>query len=120
VSVNVQLENVTDLASVSPLHIKFDPAQMRLDDIVPGDLPSRDGTRVASVKDIRNDVGEATITITRPPGMPGVAGTGAIAVLNFTLLTNGRGSVTIPELGLMSSQSQPIPATVSELPVTVQ
>jgi general secretion pathway protein D len=119
-SVNVQIENVTDLASVSALRIKFDSAQMRLDDIVPGDLLSRDGARLASVKDIRNDVGEATITITRPPGMPGVAGTGSIAVLNFTLLANGRGSVTIPELGLMSTQSQPISAATSELPVTVQ
>ena len=118
--VNAQIENVTDLASVSPLHIKFDPALMRLDDIVPGDLLSRDGVRLASVKDIRNDVGEATITVTRPPGSPGVAGTGSIAVLNFTLLANGRGSVAVPELGLMSAQSQPITATVSELPVTVQ
>jgi general secretion pathway protein D len=118
--VTVQIENVTDLASVSPLRIKFDSAQMRLDDIVPGDLLSRDGVRLASVKDIRNDVGEATITITRPPGLPGVAGTGSIAVLNFTLLTNGRGSVTIPELGLMSAQSQPVSAATSELPVTVQ
>jgi len=119
-SVVVQIENVTDLASVSPLHIKFDPALMRLDDIVPGDLVSRDGARLASVKDIRNDVGEATITITRPPGLPGVAGTGSIALLNFTLLANGRSSVTIPELGLTSAQSQPISATISELPVTVQ
>jgi hypothetical protein len=119
-SVNVQIENVTDLASVSPLHIKFNSAQMRLDDIVPGDLLSRDGARLASVKDIRNDVGEATITITRPPGLPGVSGTGSIAVLNFTLLANGRGSVAIPELGLLSAQSQPITATISELPVTVQ
>jgi general secretion pathway protein D len=118
--VTVQIENVTDLASVSPLRIKFDSAQMRLDDIVPGDLLSRDGVRLASVKDIRNDVGEAMITITRPPGLPGVAGTGSIAVLNFTLLTNGRGSVTIPELGLMSAQSQPVSAATSELPVTVQ
>ena len=119
-SVTVQIDNVTDLASVSPLRIKFDPAQLRLDDIVAGDFLSRDGTRLASVKDIRNDVGEATITITRPPGSPGVAGAGSIAVLNFTFLTNGRGSVTIPELGLMSAQSQPVPATLSELPVTVQ
>jgi general secretion pathway protein D len=118
--VTVQIENVTDLASVSPLRIKFDSAQMRLDDIVPGDLLSRDGVRLASVKDIRNDVGEATITITRPPGLPGVAGAGSIAVLNFTLLTNGRGSVTIPELGLMSAQSQPVSAATSELAVTVQ
>lgn len=119
-SVNVQIENVTDLASVSPLRIKFDSAQLRLNDIAPGDLLSRDGVRVASVKDIRNDVGEATITITRPPGSPGIAGTGSIAVLNFTALTNGKATVTLPELGLMSAQSQPISATTSELPVTVQ
>jgi general secretion pathway protein D len=119
-SVNLQIENVTDLASVSPLRVKFDSAQLRLNDIVAGDLLSRDGVRVASVKDIRNDAGEATITITRPPGSPGIAGTGSIAVLNFTALTNGKATVTLPELGLMSAQSQPISATIGEMTVTVQ
>jgi hypothetical protein len=51
-------------------------------------------------------MGEATITITRP--WLGVA-TAFDRVLNFTLLTNGRGSVTIPELGFDGAQGQPVP-----------
>jgi hypothetical protein len=70
--------------------------------------------------DIRNDIGEATITMTRPMGLPGVAGAGSIAVLNFTALTNGQGTMTIPELKVLNSQGLAIPATTGELPVTVQ
>jgi general secretion pathway protein D len=120
ISVSLQIDNVTDLASVSTLRIKFSQAQLRLDDISPGDLLSSDGSRVSSVKDIRNDIGEATITMTRPMGLPGVAGAGSIAVLNFTALTNGQGTMAIPELKLLNSQGLAIPATTGELPVTVQ
>ena len=67
VTVAVQLENGTDLFAASPIKIKFDPSQLRLNDVTPGDLLSRDGVRATSSKDIRNDSGEATLTISRLP-----------------------------------------------------
>ena len=68
VTVTVQVENVDDLFSGSPIQIKYDPAQLRLNDIVPGDLFTRDGVLATSQKDIRNDTGDATLTVTRLPG----------------------------------------------------
>ncbi len=120
ITVTIQVENAADLFSVSPLKIKFDPSQLRLNDIVPGDLLSRDGARVTSSRDIRNDAGEATLTITRLPGSPGVAGTGAIAVLNFVAVGKGSSAIAVVDAGLKNTQQQPVAVTLGELPVKVQ
>jgi general secretion pathway protein D len=120
VTISVPLEDAADVFSVSPIKIKFDPAQLRLNDIGPGDLFSRDGAQTTSVKDIRNDTGEATLTVSRLPGSPGVSGSGSIATLNFTAMGRGSSTVTITDLGLKNTQQLSIPAALSELPVTIQ
>jgi general secretion pathway protein D len=120
VTVNIQLDNAADLFSGSPIKVKFDPSQLRLNEIAPGDLFTRDGTRVTSVKDIRNDSGEATITVARLPGSSGVTGSGVIAALNFVAIGKGSSVITISESALKNSQQQPINVTVGELPVKVQ
>src|SRR5262249_36384483 len=53
VQVNVQLENANDAFSATPIHIKWDPTMLRMNDLNPGDFLTRDGGRVTSVKDIR-------------------------------------------------------------------
>lgn len=120
VTVTVQVENAADLFSASPIKIKFDPAQLRLNDISPGDLFSRDGGRVTSSKDIRNDAGEATLTVSRLPNSPGVSGSGAIATLSFVAVGKGSSKVTVVDTSLKNSQQQLLTITLGELPVTVQ
>ena len=120
VVVNVQLENASDLFSASPIKIKFDPSQLRLEDMTPGDLFTRDGGRVTTVKDIRNDTGEATLTVTRAPGAPGISGSGSIAALRFTAIGKGSSTLTITEMSLKNTQVAPIAAALTELPVKVQ
>ena len=118
-SVNVELNGATDAASVSPLRVKWDPAVLRLTDISPGDLLSRNGGAVSSIKDVRNDAGEATITLTRAAGA-GVSGSGPVAVLNFVAVAPGKGSVTVTEMGLKNSQSQAVPVALGAVSVAVQ
>jgi general secretion pathway protein D len=119
VTVTVQVENANDVFSASPIHIKFDPAQLRLNDVVPGDLFTRDGVRATSQKDIRNDTGDATLTVARLPGTAGVSGSGAIVTLNFVAV--GRGSSTIKvDAGLKNSKQQPIPIEPREISVRIQ
>jgi general secretion pathway protein D len=120
VTVNVQVENGVNLASLAPLRIKYDPELLRLDDVVPGDLLSRGGVTATSVKDIRNDVGEASISINRPAGAPGVSGSGNIAVLTFTAIGDGEDQITVSQLGLKDTQSQPVAAGAGVLNVTIQ
>lgn len=120
VSINLQVENANDAFSATPIRVRWDPSLLRMNDIAPGDLLTRDGGRVTSVKDIRNDTGEATISIVRLPGAPGITGSGAVATLNFVAVGRGQGSVSVTELGLKNSQTQPMNVTLGSVPVTVQ
>ncbi len=75
---------------------------------------------MTSVKDIRNDTGEATLMVSRLPGSPGISGSGAIATLNFVAVGKGSSTVTVTDSILKNSQQQNLAVTPSELPVTVQ
>jgi len=119
VNVSVQVENVADLFSGAPIRIKYDPALLKLNDATPGELFTRDGVHITSVKDIRNEVGEATLTIARAPGTKGISGTGSVLVLNFTAIGKGEGKITLPEFDLKNSQLQTAVAAPTELPVKV-
>jgi general secretion pathway protein D len=122
-TVNVELNGATDAFSISPFRVKWDPAVLRLTDITPGDLLSRGGGAVSSIKDIRNDAGEATLNVSRtagPASAAGVTGSGPVAVLNFVAVARGSGAVTVTELGLRNSQSQPVPVALGSVSVAVQ
>jgi general secretion pathway protein D len=118
VTVSIQVENGANLNAMAPLRIKYDADLLRLDDIVPGDIFSRGGGGANSTKDIRNDAGEASITITRAPGAPVVSGPGTLAALTFTAIGSGEAPVIIQELGLKDGQSQAI--SVNTVPLGVQ
>jgi len=120
VQVTIQVENVKDLLSAAPLKIKYDPAQLRLNDMGPGELMTRDGTRVTAVKDIRNDNGEASLTLARPPGSGGVSGSGALAVLNFVAVGKGTSKVTVVDSTLKSALGQTVNVALGEALVRVQ
>ena len=107
-------------SAISPLRVKWDPAVLRLTDIAPGELLSRNGGALSSIKDIRNDAGEATLNVSRTAGGAGVSGAGPVAILNFVAVARGTGSVTVTELGLKNSQSQSVPVTLGAVSVAVQ
>jgi hypothetical protein len=117
VAVNIQVENGANLNAMAPLRIKYDADLLRLDDIVPGEIFLRGGG-ANSTKDIRNDAGEASITITRAPGAPVASGPGTLATLTFTAIGSGEAPVIIQELGLKDAQSQAI--NVNTVPLGVQ
>ncbi len=116
----VQAENMQDLFTASPIRIKWDPKVLRLNEITPGDLLARENQRVTSAKDIRNDAGEAWITMNRLPGAPGVSGSGPLAVFAFTAIGKGSTKVTVTDFGLKNTQLQPIVVTGPEADVTIQ
>jgi len=119
-TVNVELNGAADAFAITPLRVKWDPAVLRLTDITPGDLLSRNGGTVSSIKDVRNDAGEATLNVSRAAGGTGVSGSGPVAVLNFVAVARGTGVVTITEMGLKNPQLQPLPVTLGSVSVAVQ
>lgn len=120
ISVNLQVDNANDLASGSPIKIKWDPTYLRLNDIGPGEMLARGGVHVTAVKDIRNDAGEATLAVSRPPDSPGITGGGTIAVLNFVAVGKGTSEVTLVEPMLKNSKQESLSVTSGQLPVTVK
>jgi general secretion pathway protein D len=119
VQVSLQIDNAVDLFSASQIRVKYDSSLLKLNDATPGELFTRDGVRITSVKDIRNEVGEATLTVARAPGSKGVSGSGSVLMLNFTAVGKGTGTVTLPDFNLKNSQVQPLAVTPVELPVKV-
>jgi general secretion pathway protein D len=120
VTVTLQVDNVTDLSSVAPIRIKFDSRVLRLDDIVPGGFLSGDGQQATVAKDIRNDTGEATITISRVAGTQGANGSGVLATFSFSAIAKGNGGVMLTEFGLKNSQNNPITIAPPAVTVAIQ
>ena len=119
-TVTIRVEDARDLFSTSPLKIKFDPSQLRLNEIGPGELFTRDAVRISSVKDIRNDNGEATLTVSRFPGSAGLNGSGAIAVLNFVAVGKGSSTLSVVDSTFKNSQGLPIAIAPAEAQVKLQ
>jgi general secretion pathway protein D len=119
-AVAIQVDGASDASALSQLRIKYDPALMRLNDIVDGGMFSRDGQRVTFVKDIRNDTGEATVSISRLPDAPGISGSGIAASLNFVAVGKGTGTVGITEAALKDTKQATQNMAVGSAPVTIQ
>jgi general secretion pathway protein D len=116
----VRAEGMEDLFTASPVRVKWDPKILRLNEIAPGEILSRDGQRITNAKDIRNDAGEAWITMNRLPGAGGVSGAGVLVNLSFSVIGPGSTKVTVTEFGLRNTQLQAIPVTGPETVVNVR
>lgn len=113
------VEDVNDLASAL-VQLRFDPKFLRLNDVVRGNLLASDPQQVAFSKNILNDTGEATITLSRFPSTGGVSGSGSIVTLVFQAAGRGDTAVTVPQLTLRNPQSQTIQTASPQLTVSVK
>jgi hypothetical protein len=108
VTVSVVIEGGNDVTG-APMQIRFDPKMLRLNDVTAGDFLGADGQVPVLTKNIQNDSGQAVITISRPPGQPGVSGPAGVLVnLSFQTVNRGATTVTIPNLTVRNSQGQPV------------
>ncbi len=119
VNIVLQATNMTDLATV-PVKVRWDPKILRLETISAGALLSQDGKIVAPSLDIRNDSGDASISVGRVAGAPGVSGTGPLLQFRFTAVGKGTTTVSVTDAPLKSSSQQPIAVQPPSVSVTVQ
>jgi general secretion pathway protein D len=114
----VVLTGGTDVSSV-PLQIQYDAAKLSLVNVGPGDLLSRDGQAVALVH--RDDgAGSVNIVASRPPGAPGVAGTGVVCVLSFQAKAAGETVVSMTHASAVNSAQQQVPAEGGQISIVVK
>ena len=114
----VLLEGGTDIA-YAPLIIRFDPKVLHLNDIVRGDFLAKGGEPVFT-KNIMNDAGMATVQLNRPPGTPGVDGSGELVTLNFQAVGRGSTNVTLQNLTVRNSHGQTVADGSPQMTVNVQ
>ena len=118
--VTLNVQNAVDLFT-APLKVRWDPKLLRLNQVTPGSLIGDGGSQVGPPTiDIRNDIGEASITLTRVAGTPGVNGSGTLVSMAFMAVGKGVGPIVITEAALKNSQQQPIAVTGPAMMITVQ
>jgi general secretion pathway protein D len=115
--VPVVLTGGTDVSSI-PLQIQYDPSKMTLVNVGDGDLLNRDGQIVSMAH--RDDGGNLTLNVSRPPGAPGVSGAGVVCVLTFEATAKGQSSISITRASAMNSAGKPLQAQTSQATVVVQ
>jgi hypothetical protein len=107
ISLRLDISNAADLFS-APVHIRFDPKILRLNEVVKGNLLESDGKQLLFTRNIRNDEGEATINISRLPGAGGITSSGPLLFLNFQSVGRGATRVSVSEINARDSKMQPV------------
>jgi hypothetical protein len=118
-TVTLRAENVTDLKSVLA-QLKYDPKILRVNNIYAADLIQQTGPPLTPSKNILNDSGDATVTLARDAGAPGVSGSGGLMTIVFQAVGKGTTTVALQQLNLKAAGDRPIPANTPSLTVTVK
>ena len=105
--------------SAAPLQLQYDAAHLALVNVDSGDLLNRDGQPVTL---IHRDDGPGTILVNaaRPPGAPGISGSGVVCILTFQAKAPGAGEISITHPALLNSAQQPVTVEAPAGHITVQ
>ncbi len=104
----------------SPLRIRYNREQLSLVEIVKGDfLAGEEATDLIFSRNIRNQVGQAAVNISRFPGTGGADGSGVLVTLTFEALAPGQATVLVTPTGARSATQQIIDVGPGRATVTV-
>jgi len=118
-TVNLQVENVNDLFS-APVRLKFDPNVVRLNEVTRGGMLAADGKQILFTRNILNDTGEASVTLSRMPGSMGISGSGSLVTFTFQVVGKGITVISAPQLAFQDSRAQTIVTASPQATVTVK
>jgi general secretion pathway protein D len=118
-TLNLQVENVKDLFS-APIRLKFDPNVLHLDEVSRGGFLAGDGQQILFTRNMRNDTGEAAVTLSRMPGSTGVSGSGLLAGFVFRVVGQGVTVVAAPQLTFQDSRAETVLSAAPQVTVTVK
>lgn len=117
--VDVIVQNVNQLFGV-PLRIRFDGRVIRIADITKGTFLEGDETDLIFSKNIRNEVGQAAVNISRFPGTGGVDGEGLVISLQVEGVAAGDARLRVIPTGARDGESKPLTIESAEIQVKVQ
>jgi hypothetical protein len=119
IRLDVLIEDTAGLFSV-PLAVTYDPAVLHLADVAVGGLLAGDGMVPALARNIQNDRGAATVSISRGFGSPGVKGGGVVVTLVFQAAGPGTSEVTVATDNMLDPAGKPLGAGSAKAAVVVQ
>ena len=120
-TVDVAVENVSQLFGV-PMRIGYDREVLQLNEVEKGDfLAGEEGTDLIFSRNIRNQVGQASVNISRFPGTGGADGGGTLIRLTFEALAAGESAVrVIPAGARVATSREAIQIPAARTNVTVR
>lgn len=117
--VDVIVQNVNQLFGV-PLRIRFDGRVIRIADITKGTFLEGDESDLIFSKNIRNEVGQAAVNISRFPGTGGVDGEGLVISLQVEGVAAGDARLRVIPTGARDGELKPLKIESAEIQVKVQ
>jgi general secretion pathway protein D len=118
-TVNVMLTGGQNVYSV-PVQLNYDPNQLQVVNVSNGGFLSQDGQAVALVHRDDPTTGTLQVTASRPPGVGGVSGQGAVVTLTFMAKGVGQSALTITRGGARDPAMQPIAMSGAQAAITIQ
>ena len=118
-TVNVMVTGAQNVYSV-PLQLSYDPNQLQVVNVSNGGFLSQDGQAVALVHRDDPTTGTLQVTASRPPGVGGVSGQGAVVTLTFMAKSAGQSALTITRGGARDPAMQPIAMNGAQAAITIQ
>ena len=120
ITVDVQVGGADQLFGV-PIRINYDREKLELLEVVKGDfLAGDEGTDLIFSRNIRNQVGQAAVNISRFPGTGGATGSGGLITLRFRGLAAGAADIRVVPTGARNAQAQVVNIAAGRTTVTVQ
>jgi len=119
-TVSVLADGVTDLFG-SPLRIAFDPAVVNIVEITRGDfLAGPERTDLIFSRNIRNQVGQSAVNISRFPGTGGATGRGELIQIRLRGVAAGQTQLNVSPTGARRADGNPMTLQAASLQLTVQ
>ncbi len=118
-TISLVIEDAKDLFSI-PMLLGFNPAVVMVEDVKHGGFLSGGTKDVALVQRIDKDRGQAIISAARPPGAPGINGSGAVVLLVVRGVAVGTSNLSVLQVNARDSQQKPIPLVSGEASIHVQ
>lgn len=120
ITVTVMTDGVTDLFG-SPLRIAYDPAVVNVVEITRGDfLAGPERTDLIFSRNIRNQVGQAAVNISRFPGTGGATGSGELIQIQLRGVGPGQTQLNVAPAGARAAGGTPLTLQSAALQLTVQ
>jgi hypothetical protein len=119
IEVNVVIQDVSQLFGL-PMRIRYDRNILRLVDIKKGPFLESDGQDLIFARNIRAEVGQAAVNISRFPGTGGIDGGGVLITMVFEGVSAGTGTVQVTPTAARDANAKVIQIPPAEFKVSVR